>query len=69
MSKFRVWVLRFLQVWLNINSHFKDSKFTLDAGLVDENFTFIHTYHNNILITHKLNKIFILGMIKVCVYI
>ena len=29
---------------LNINSHFKDSKFTLDAGLVDENFTFIHTY-------------------------
>jgi hypothetical protein len=29
---------------LNINSHFKDSKFTLDVGLVDENFAFIHTH-------------------------
>jgi hypothetical protein len=27
-----------------INSHSKDSKFTLDVGLVDENFTFIHTH-------------------------
>ena len=27
-----------------INSHSKDSKFTLDVGLVDENFTCIHTH-------------------------
>jgi hypothetical protein len=39
---------------LNINSHFKDSKFTLDVGLVDENFTFIHTHIYIIyLIYHK----------------
>ncbi len=36
--------LRLNHFQLNINSHSKDSKFTLDVGLVDENFTCIHTH-------------------------
>jgi hypothetical protein len=38
-----IWLLYIITIWILIHTS-KTVLFTLDAGLVDENFTFIHTY-------------------------